>query len=501
MTLTQTTGPPVPRQRYPLHLEAADAPAPSRWLWLVKWLLALPHYVVLVFLWTAFVVLSLVALVAILFTGRYPRAIFDFNVGVLRWSWRVTYYAYGALATDQYPPFTLDDVPDYPAHLEVEYPEKLSRGLALVKWWLLAIPHYIVVGIFVGSGTWAVQGSDEDWRWVWGGGLIGILVVVAAIVLAFTGRYPGSLYDLVLGLNRWVLRVAAYAGLMTDRYPPFRLDLGPHEPEAGIVVTSGPPSGPAGAGAAPAAAPPAAPAAPGTPPVSGTVTAGTPPRSRWTAGPVTAVVVGSFVVVTSLALLFGGAAALFADSVLRDDGYVTTEQRFASTDGYAIVVGDVILEGTGPADVPARVAGDVRVRVVPDDPAEPVFVGIARDDDVDAYLSGVGRTIARDGPDRDIGGSAPAQDPADATFWEAQASGPGTQEVVWRPEFGRWAVVVMNADGSPGLAADMDAGVTVPWLDEVGVAALVTGGVLLAGGLLLVVLGVRAASPRATPAA
>ena len=125
---------------YPLILDGERSPHLSRWLWLVKWLLIIPHLIVLFFLWIVFLVLSVVAFFAILFTGRYPRAIFDFNVGVLRWTWRVSFYSYSALGTDDYPPFTLADDPGYPARLSVEYPQSLSRGLVLVKWWLLATP-------------------------------------------------------------------------------------------------------------------------------------------------------------------------------------------------------------------------------------------------------------------------------------------------------------------------------------------------------------------------
>src|SRR5436309_1881754 len=132
---------------YPLQLEGMLAPRLSRWLWLVKWLLAIPHFIVLVFLWIAYAVVTVIALFAILFTGRYPRSLFEFNVGVLRWSWRVGFYSYSALGTDQYPPFTLKDVPDYPARVNVEYPQSLSRGLVLVKWWLLALPQYFVVAV------------------------------------------------------------------------------------------------------------------------------------------------------------------------------------------------------------------------------------------------------------------------------------------------------------------------------------------------------------------
>ena len=225
-------------QAYPVRVDAAlDAPL-SRGLWLVKWILVIPHYFVLAFLWLAFVVLSAVAMVAIVVTGRYPRAIFEFNVGVLRWTWRVQYYAIGAFGTDRYPPFTLADDPSYPAHLEVEYPQRLSRGLALVKWWLLAIPQYIIIGVLTGGGfrwgPWLVRypslGGVSISYGVGIPGLIGLLAVIAAVVLLVTGRYPEQLYNFVLGMNRWVLRVAGYAGLMTDRYPPFRLDMGGADP-------------------------------------------------------------------------------------------------------------------------------------------------------------------------------------------------------------------------------------------------------------------------------
>jgi hypothetical protein len=224
---------PAPATAHPVRLEAEiDSPL-SPWMWLVKWLLALPHFIVLAFLWIAFAVLTVIAGFAILFTGRYPRGIFDFNVGVMRWSWRVLCYAAsGGLGTDRYPPFSLDREPDYPATFDVVYPGDLSRGLVLVKWWLLAIPHYLVLAFIVGGGIgwwWSDKwGSDAV---TWGGGLIGILVLIAAVILLFTRRYPEPLFDLIVGLNRWAFRVFAYAALMTDVYPPFRLDQGGREPD------------------------------------------------------------------------------------------------------------------------------------------------------------------------------------------------------------------------------------------------------------------------------
>jgi hypothetical protein len=227
---------------YPVTIEGRLDEPLSRWLWLVKWVLLIPHGIVLAFLWLAFALLTVVAGFAILFTGRYPRALFDFNVGVIRWTWRVVYYGYGALGTDRYPPFTLAAA-DHPATLDVAYPEHLSRGLVLVKWWLLAIPHYLIVGLLVGGGaTWAT--TDEAWgTWALGGGsgIIGVLVFVAGLMLLVRARYPGGLFDIVMGCNRWVYRVLAYAALMTDEYPPFRLDTGGAEPQP---VQDPPPSPP-----------------------------------------------------------------------------------------------------------------------------------------------------------------------------------------------------------------------------------------------------------------
>ena len=199
------------KKTYPVNIRGELTIPPGGGLWLVKWLLAIPHYIILCFLFVAFVFVCIIAFFNILFAGKYPKSLFEFNTGVLRWGWRVGFYSYEALGTDKYPPFSLDPDPDYPADLEIAYPEKLSSGLVLVKWWLLAIPHYIIVGILVGG--WF------EWRI----GLTTLLAIIGIIVVLFKGKYPPEIFKLVIGMSRWSYRVAAYASLMTDEYPPFRL--------------------------------------------------------------------------------------------------------------------------------------------------------------------------------------------------------------------------------------------------------------------------------------
>ncbi|TWD56493.1 uncharacterized protein DUF4389 [Arthrobacter sp. AG367] len=241
------------RRAYPARLFGDIDPGLSRWMWLVKWFLAIPHFILLFFLWFAFVITTIVAGFAILFTGRYPRALFDFNVGVMRWNWRVAFYAYAAVGTDLYPPFTLKRT-NYPADFDVDYPERLSRGLVLVKWWLLSIPHLLLVAAFTNT-TWRWRADNTfvgaTYEQSAGPSLLGLLVLVAAVILLFTGRYQRPLFDFILGIDRWIYRVLAYTALMRDEYPPFRLDQGATEPEwPGPVI---PPAGapPAGAPAAP----------------------------------------------------------------------------------------------------------------------------------------------------------------------------------------------------------------------------------------------------------
>ena len=466
--MTASTVTPV----YPVHVDADLDPALSRGLWLVKWLLALPHYIVLAFLWIAFAVLSVVAFFAILFTGRYPRAIFDFNVGVMRWSWRVSFYSYGALGTDQYPPFTLADVPDYPAHLDVDYPERLSRGLVLVKWWLLAIPHYLIVALFAGGVAYGVRGADDE-GWI-SISLIGILVLVAAVVLLFTGRYPRQVFDLVLGLNRWVLRVAGYVALMTDQYPPFRLDMGGHE------------------GIAPRAA--------STPGASSYRRPGG--ASGWTTGRVLTVVLGSLLALTGLGLAGGGGTLALAGSFERDDGFVMSPRLSLDTDGYAVTSEDAQIDTQGvPSWLPEDLLGTVRI-TAESDAGTPVFIGITRAADARSYLGDVEHATLRDIRDgeavlRSSPGGAPAGAPTDQPIWVAETTGTDAS-LTWDMADGDWTVVLMNADGSAGVSARAASGAELPVLDTAVAVLLVLAGLFLLAGALLIAVPVRNATRRDT---
>ncbi len=481
------------RPAYPVRVEGRLDPQLSRWLWLVKWLLAIPHFIVLFFLWVAFLVLTIVAFFAILFTGRYPRGIFDFNLGVLRWTWRVSYYSYGALGTDRYPPFTLDAAPDYPATLDIAYPERLSRGLVLVKWWLLAIPQYILLGIFLG-GAGSAAGKAEDWdgaHWWYGGGLIGALVLFAAIALLFMARYPRGLFDLILGLDRWVARVIAYAGLMTDAYPPFRLDQGGDDPAGAAAVAAEAPTGPE---AIAASGEPAHAAEPG---VAQTATA-SPQRGR--AGRVVLIVVGVIAALVSLGLLAGGAALVVVDQTQRDeDGFLMSPSEDFSTAAYAIVSDSVDVDFGGSERAARAILGDVRIRSESD---RDVFVGIARDTDVDEYLNGVERSVVTDiGKDPEYShraGDAPASPPGDQDFWVASTSGPGEQTLEWEPKDGSWRAVVMNSDGSRGVSSELSIGAELDSALWTGIVLLVVGALLAALAALAITAGARR---RATPSA
>ena len=184
---------------YPVTFNVEYPERLSRWLIFVKWLLAIPHFLILGVFGYLVQLTTFISWFAILFTARYPRSLFGLAVMYFRWNARVT--AYVALLRDEYPPFG-GSSPEYPVRFDVEYPEKLSRLLIFVKW-LLAIPHILILGLL---------------------GILGIVVyVIGWFAILFTGRFPRSLFDFLVGIRRWSLRVNAYVWLMRDEYPPFSL--------------------------------------------------------------------------------------------------------------------------------------------------------------------------------------------------------------------------------------------------------------------------------------
>jgi hypothetical protein len=190
------SGPPSPD--YPVSFEVDYPEELNRWLPLVKWLLVIPHYFVLIFLGIGAFFVIVFAWFAVLFTGRYPRGAFDYLVGVQRWAYRVT--AYHLLMTDAYPPFSLDDDPNFPVRLDVEYPEHIANWRPLVHW-LLIIPYAIAAVILYYFTL--------------------ILGIIAFFTILFTKRVPRGLFELMVPGLRWQLRSNVYSYWMTSTYPPF----------------------------------------------------------------------------------------------------------------------------------------------------------------------------------------------------------------------------------------------------------------------------------------
>jgi hypothetical protein len=203
---TPPTTPPPPTAPpsaadYPARFDVEYPERLSRWKIFVKWILAIPHFIIVWLLQGVASILVLIAFFAILFTKKWPQGLFDFTVQIERWTANTLAYAV-TLHRDEYPPFS-GEPGQYPVTLEIEYDGNLSRWMIFVKW-LLAIPHIIVL-TFLGIAAY-------------------VAVIIAFFAILFTGRYPRGMFDFVVGVGRWYWRVTAYASLlMTDRYPPFSL--------------------------------------------------------------------------------------------------------------------------------------------------------------------------------------------------------------------------------------------------------------------------------------
>jgi hypothetical protein len=185
---------------YPIRYDVEYKEQASRLTTLFRLILAIPQIIVLYLLLIVAEVLVLIAWFAIVITGKYPRGMFDFVVNVLRWAENVNAYIW--LFRDEYPPFSWDPG-QYPVTFEVDYPEEgLSRLTTFFRIFML-IPQIIVL-YFVN--------------------LLGILVVIMYFAIVFTGKVPRGMFDLLVGLRRWNVRVLGYAFLVTDKYPPFALN-------------------------------------------------------------------------------------------------------------------------------------------------------------------------------------------------------------------------------------------------------------------------------------
>jgi hypothetical protein len=210
------------------------------------------------------------------------------------------------------------------------------------------------------------------------------------------------------------------------------------------------------------------------------------------------VVTGTLASIFAAGLLAIGGLALWGDSQKDSDGYISTDtHRFeAGTRALATENLDVDL---GDADWIAQSNDLGKVRVQVDSRGDKqVFVGIARTSDVEDYLAGVSHSTLTDvntSPfeaeyDDHAGARRPVA-PADSHIWAASEHGSGKQTLNWEIEDGDWSVVVMNADGSAGVDADISTGANVPFLDEIGWTAVGSGGFVLIVGVALLVMGMR----------
>lgn len=218
-------------------------------------------------------------------------------------------------------------------------------------------------------------------------------------------------------------------------------------------------------------------------------------RSEWTAGRIAALVVGALLVLLSLTVLGSGGTALWADRTQRDTGFATTDVHSFSTSGSALATVSTELGSAGVGWLYSpTLLGDVRIRVTPVSSAPPLFVGIGPSTAVDGYLAGVDHTVITEfwgDETENVSGGPPAAAPGTQGFWVASSTGPGTQTLVWRPVDGSWTVVVMNADGRPGIDVGADLGAEVPALPWIAVGFLVAGAIVMAGGALLIVGAIR----------
>ena len=306
--------------------------------------------------------------------------------------------------------------------------------------------------------------------------MIGVLVFVSVIVLLFRGEYPRSIFDFILGLNRWALRVVAYAAVMTPEYPPFRVDIGEDEPGGTLSVAPATTASPTEAGATEAPSHEAPPPAP--------TEVADRPSTRWGPGRVIALVLASITGLLSIGLVAAGATGIVLDQTQRNaSGYLMTSATRYSTSTYALVSAGYRGGTSNDFFVPKDLLGTVRVTV---NSARPTFLGIGPEAAVNTYVGNVARAQGdrfdtRSANFRVYPGGAPSAPPSAQGFWGASAAGTGEHTLTWSPQTGNWRIVLMNADGSPGVSGNVAVGARLPDLLTIGIA-------VLGGGILLLLL-------------